>query len=60
MDQKTERIVLRSKLTAYLAILKEKGIHFPLPPDDDLDKLSDSDLTDLVRSVRDLARTPTS
>jgi len=60
MDHITERAILRSKLAAYLAILKEKGIYFPSPEDDVLDKLSDSDLSDYVRSVRDLARTPTS
>lgn len=60
MDQALERKALIESYRSYVSILHQHGLSFELVKDEELDKLSTLDLNDLVKRVRDLARTPTS
>lgn len=61
MDKQLSRQVLESDYRSYLEIITQKGLSFDGPrSDDDIKKVSDSDLNVLTRRMRDLARTPTS
>lgn len=59
MNQNLEHQILLSRFIAFQAILHDRGINLPLPTAEDADKMNNSDLGDLVRQVRDVARTPT-
>jgi len=60
MDQALERKALLETYLSYVSILHTRGLSFEVVDDKELDKLSIHDLNDLVKRVKDLARTPTS
>lgn len=60
MDLQLERTALLSQYRTYLQILHAKGLVFQVISDEELEKLPLQDLSDLVKRVRDLSRTPTS
>lgn len=58
-EKSAARKILESQYHAYIQLLEDHGIHYPIVPQEDLDKMPDTDLTRHIRAVRDLARTPT-
>jgi len=60
MDNELTRKSLLETYRSYCNILHGHGVSHDIISDEELQKLSLPDLNDLVRRVRDLARTPTS
>lgn len=58
MDKHQSRSLQEAQYRAYISILDEKGIFFDTLDDALLKALTDAELSRLVRTVRDLARTP--
>jgi hypothetical protein len=58
MNQQLERQLLLTRLRSFITILHDRGLTLNLPEDEALEKMSNNDLAEAVRQLRDLARTP--
>jgi len=58
MEQALERKSLIENYRAFQQILHQKGVSFDVLPEAELEKLPMHDLSQIVRQVRELARTP--
>jgi hypothetical protein len=58
MNQTLSRQLLQSRYRSFVAILHDRGISLDLPSDEDVAKMNDADLSETVRQLRDVARTP--
>lgn len=58
MEAKQQRQLLINQYHSFLAILHQRGLSYEALPDTEVEKFSDAELSNLVRQLRDLARTP--
>ncbi len=58
METAMHHAILVGQYHALISILDERGISFDFPSDAEVDKLSDTDLSRLIKVLRDTARTP--
>lgn len=58
MNQQLERQLLTTRLRSFITILHDRGISLDLPSDEELGKMSNADISEAVRQLRDVARTP--
>lgn len=56
MDMALEKQLLIDEISSYKVICEGKGLEMTLPPE--LEKLAVRDLREILRRVKDLARTP--
>lgn len=58
MDSAVGRQSLLNQFHSYSAICHNRGLAFELPDEKTISGMSDSDLAQIVRQLRDIARTP--
>lgn len=60
MEGSQSRRMLRASIDSYLNLLSERNVNNFSFTSEELDKMSDADLQRVLRSLRDIARTPIS
>lgn len=58
MDAQVMHQSLLNAYRSYLTILHDRGVSYETPDEKEIEKMSDVDLAAMVRSLRDIARTP--